>query len=828
MELNIIAQFAFATLLPVAASLVLSYVRQHAKVARLHKTAWQVIVGIIFGIIAIYGTEAGIPYDGAMMNVRDAAPLAAGLFFGGPAGIIAGLIGGVERWLAVLWGVGAFTQVACSVATVIAGVYAALLHKYLFDKRMPTWMMAFVTGVVAEVIHLLLVFVTNLDQVTRAFTVVQACSIPMIGCVAVSTALSAFALALQTKQPLIVPRAQRGVAQIVQNRLLIGVLAAFVATTGFTAMLQTSLSRSEAESLLRLNIADVEQDIKEASDKNLLTLAQVAAEDLHTVSGATNEDCQRLCIELNVAEVNVINSKGIITASSNPEFVGFDMASGEQSASFLILLPGGEETELVQNYQPIAYDDSIWRKYAGITVEGGFIQVGYDASNFLGDLSTQVESAVRNRHVGKSGELVVVDSEGTIISTRNDIAGQDADRLVADTAKASAGTLFTTSFADEECFAEYQEVEGYRIIALMTVAEAEASRDVSVLIMAFMEVIVFAALFLVIYFAIKRIVVRSIWQVNGRLGQITKGDLDVEVDVRESSEFSSLSDDINKTVGALKESIAVVQADLDMAADIQANTLPDITSAITRRSEFELYASMEPAKEVGGDFYDFFMVDEHHLGLVVADVSGKGIPAALFMMQSKTVIKLEALSGLTPDKVLLRANADLSEKNDDDMFTTAWIGVLEIPTGSLTFADAGHEKLALYRHGVWELLPKPNGAVALASFSQEDYEELPKKYQFRSHTLTLHPGDALFQYTDGVTEATDAENELFGEERLLKALNDAPSVDPKVLLPFVRARIAEFVKDAPQFDDITMLSLLYEGSGGGWFDDEEDDTILKV
>ena len=345
--------------------------------------------------------------------------------------------------------------------------------------------------------------------------------------------------------------------------------------------------------------------------------------------------------------------------------------------------------------------------------------------------------------------------------------------------------------------------------------------------MAFMEVIVFAALFLIIYLAIKRVVVRSIWQVNGRLGQITNGDLDIEVDVRASTEFASLSDDINKTVGALKDSIAVVQADLDMAADIQANSLPDITRDIKERSEFELFASMEPAKEVGGDFYDFFMIDSHRIGLVVADVSDKGVPAALFMMQSKTVLKMEALSGSAPDAVLLRANADLSEKNDDDMFTTAWLGVLEIPTGVLEYADAGHEKLALYRNGVWELPPKPNGAVALATFTSEDYEELPEKYRFRTHSVTLHPGDALFQYTDGVTEATNAENELFGEERLLKALNDAPSVEPEVLLPFVREQIAAFVQDAPQFDDITMLGFAYKGMEAKWNDDEEDDTVLR-
>ena len=811
MDAVIIVQFAFDTLLPVIACVVLTVLRKRTGVSRIKAMGWQVIVGIVFGLIAIYGTEFGIPLDGAMVNVRDAAPLAAGLFFGGPAGIIAGVIGGVERWFAVLWGVGAFTQLACSLATIFAGVYAALLRKFLFDGRMPSWPMALATGVVAEVMHLMLVFITNMDQATKAFEVVQVCVLPMVSCVAISTTLSALVLAAMSKQPILVPRSDRGVAQIVQSRLLIGIVLAFLVTIGFTAALQTSLSRSDTISLLKLNIEDVERDIVDASDANILAITRYVASEISSVSNASNEECEKLAADLDVAEVSVIDSKGIIVDSNVPEFIGFDMNSGEQSRAFLVLLPNDRQSEFVQSYQPITYDANTWRKYAGVSINGGFVQVGYDGENFLDDISSQVEASVKNRHVGRSGELVVIDETGTVSSSRIGIASSVASHLAADADKVEPGELFTTTLSGEECYATYQEVEGYRVIALLPTAEANLSRDVSVLIMSFMEVLVFAALFLLIYFAIKGVVVKSIWKVNGRLSQITKGDLDVEVDVRGSSEFASLSDDINTTVGALKESLEVVQADLDMAAEIQANTLPVISSAIAGHHEFDLSASMDPAKEVGGDFYDFFMVDQDHLALVVADVSGKGVPAALFMMLSKTVIKMEALAGLDPAQVLLRANADLSEKNDDDMFTTAWLGILEISTGKLTFADAGHEKLALFRDGKWELPPKPNGAVALATFNQEDYACLAERFHFRNHTITLAPGDAIFQYSDGVTEATDADDELFGEERLIEALSEAPDSNPTTLLPFVRERIDGFVGEAPQFDDITMLSLHYLG-----------------
>ena len=812
MDAAAIAQLALTALLPVAASVVLFLLRKGAAADVPEKT-WQVIVGVVFGVIAIVGTEASVSVDGAVMSASDAAPLAAGLFFGGPAGIIAGFIGGIERMLSTLWGTGAATWVTGTLSLVFAGVFAAALRKYVFSYHIPMLAFAFATGVVTEVVHLTLALVVSFSDLTWTFAVLQTCTLPMVLCVGISTMLSSMALHLLGNQPLITPPGQRNVVRILHSRMLIAIAAAFLITMAFTAIVQTNRSHADTVDLLNQSIADVEEDIIDASDANLLDLTKRAAAAIPTVADATSDDCMRIATDLDVAEINVVDSHGIIVASTEPDFIGFDMASGEQSEAFLPLLPRGGQTQLVQAYQPIAYDASTSRKYAGVSIVGGFVQVGYDAQNFTDDLAAQVDSSVKNRHVGQTGAFVVVDGEGAVISTHEGVEVQAADRLAADAEAVGAGQLFTTTFDGEKCYATYQEVEGYRIIALLPAEEANASRDSTLLIVAYMEVLVFAALFLVIHAVLKLVVVRGIRRMTGQLKEITKGDLNVEVDVHEATEFTSLSNDINLTVGALKASLATVQADLDMAAEIQANVLPTITRVISSREEFELFSSMEPAKEVGGDFYDFFMIDDDHLGLVVADVSGKGVPAALFMMLSKTVIKMEALSNLDPAAVLLRANADLSEKNDDDMFTTAWLGVLEISTGTLTYADAGHEKLAFYRDGTWELPRKPNGAVALAAFTQEDYQNVPEKYRFRNHVVKLQPGDAIFQYTDGVTEATDADEGLFGEERLIGALNDAPSTSPGEYLPFVRERIAGFVKDAPQFDDITMLGLRYLGNG---------------
>ncbi len=260
------------------------------------------------------------------------------------------------------------------------------------------------------------------------------------------------------------------------------------------------------------------------------------------------------------------------------------------------------------------------------------------------------------------------------------------------------------------------------------------------------------------------------------------------------------------SVTAEKERIST---ELTLATRIQAAVLPSTFPAFPDRDEFEIYATMDPAKEVGGDFYDFFMIDENHLALVIADVSGKGVPAALFMMTSRTMLKDAALSGLDPASVMVRVNAQLSESNRYYMFVTVWLGVLDITTGRLVYADAGHEQTLLCQNGTWSFLPR-KGGVALAAFEPEllENEDPPV---FVNKEIVLKPGDMIYQYTDGVTEAMTAEREQFGMDRLLKAASEAPCIEPEAFLPYIRGKIEDFVQGAPQFDDITMLAVKYRG-----------------
>ena len=247
-----------------------------------------------------------------------------------------------------------------------------------------------------------------------------------------------------------------------------------------------------------------------------------------------------------------------------------------------------------------------------------------------------------------------------------------------------------------------------------------------------------------------------------------------------------------------------ISTELNLATEIQGAMLPHIFPAYPERSEFDIYASMDPAKEVGGDFYDFFMVDENHLAMVMADVSGKGVPAALFMMAAKILINDRTLMGGTPGEILHFVNERIFADNPAGLFVTVWLGILDVRTGKVIAANAGHEFPAL-RIGDegFDLYKDKHGFVVggLEDMFYSDYE------------LQLAPGDTLFVYTDGVAEATDANNELFGTERMIEALN-AAGRDPEHILETVRAKVDEFVGDAEQFDDLTMMCVRYNGYEG--------------
>ena len=282
--------------------------------------------------------------------------------------------------------------------------------------------------------------------------------------------------------------------------------------------------------------------------------------------------------------------------------------------------------------------------------------------------------------------------------------------------------------------------------------------------------------------------------------------------IRNQDEIGTLAASIDRMEERIQEYVTSItqitaekeriNTELNLAAQIQYSMLPHIFPPFPERKEFDIYASMDPAKEVGGDFYDFFLIDSNHLGIVMADVSGKGVPAALFMMASKIILQSVAMLGGSAGEILTKTNEAICSSNQAEMFVTVWVGILEISTGKLTAANAGHEYPVLKRaDGDFELFKDKHGFV-LGGMEGIRYKE---------YELQLNPGDKLFLYTDGVPEATDANKELFGTERMIKALNRGKDSSPEQVLQCVRQAVDGFVKDAEQFDDLTMLCLEYKG-----------------
>ena len=588
--------------------------------------------------------------------------------------------------------------------------------------------------------------------------------------------------------------------------LLLCVLIAFAVTTAAIWLVQTHIAKQDAYDLLRLNIRDVYLDIVDASNENLLALTHEIARELDLTDPVLSTQLMELARKYDVSEINMVNAQGIITASTDPLFMDFDMSSGPQSAEFLVLL--GSAEEYVQSYRPVSYDSSISRKYAGVALPGGFVQVGYNAERFQQDIRSQVVGVTQNRHVGENGCIILCNEAWQIVSDPDGYEGQTLSSvgLPQNLSEIGQAEMFEATVYGIPSYCTYLTVEGYYAIAALPRQEVTQSRNISAAITLGVECVIFLLLFIVIYLLLKRRILDNVRSINASLSRITGGDLDERVNVGGSEEFAALSGDINTTVAALKQYIADaekrIDQELEFARIIQRAALPSVFPPYPNRKDFAIYACTNPAREVGGDFYDFYLLGERTLAFLVADVSGKGIPAALFMMQAKTLIKSLAESGLGAAEILTAANEKLCQGNEANMFVTVWMGILDLSNGTLQYANAGHNPPMLRRAGgSFEPLNTPSGLV-LAGMEGITY---------RAQTLQLQPGDVLYLYTDGVTEAADAEEALFGTQRLKNTLDQVIGSDPEILCDAVLEQVDRFVGEAPQFDDITMLSVLYTG-----------------
>ncbi len=428
----------------------------------------------------------------------------------------------------------------------------------------------------------------------------------------------------------------------------------------------------------------------------------------------------------------------------------------------------------------------------------------FDSQFFL--LSAADEGAVRGTHY----------EEVYTLGTTSDVNESQQTAMMNATNNSSY-------FADAGNYVDYYasigEIDGQAVLIGVTINQSDLrgamqSQTIRGTVVAVIMQICLAVLclILILYFVINPLkeVQKSIrTYIRTKRSQSIVSDLE---EIKAKNEIGQLSDDIASLAKEMDDYLDQIETitkdkermriELSLASRIQADMLPNTFPAFPERSEFDIYAAMHPAKEVGGDFFDFFLVDDDHLCLVIADVSGKGIPASLFMMASKIILANNVKAGKSPAEVLTDTNNSICSNNKEEMFVTVWLGILEISTGKLTASNAGHEYPAIKDPGgLYKLYHDQHGFVigGVEGIGYSEYE------------IQLEPGSKIFVYTDGIPEANSKEKGMFGIDRMLKALNDSAEVPPKQALQNMRKTVDDFVQDEEQFDDLTMLCLEYRG-----------------
>ena len=649
----------------------------------------RVVIGCIFGFLSVLSTHFGVNYGTLVLNVRDVGPMTAGLFFDPVSGVIAGLIGGFERYIVgTYFDIGAFTTTACSISTCFAGFFAAFLNMYLFKGKKPSIAYAFFMGCVIEVFHMYAVFATHKEDMSMAFAVVKVAALPMIIFSGIALGIISILIMISNGEWRNPFRRPEGEMVTVSHRFQVWLFG--------------------------------------------VTAAVLVISFLFNYSNQTQIAIQNAKYKIDIAEEDIAN-----------------------------------------NYHTIREKD-------------------LDPSQLV-------------LHIGDSGMFAIVDASGIIVAGTVDDWGDTEDKVVKMAITNKAGQYFYGELYYMKFLCKVKNVDdGGRLLTMISETDMFEARDAQAYQTFLADILLFTVIYVLISLLVQSLVVDNLIRVNKSLNRITEGDLEEKVNVYNSSEFASLSDDINLTVDALKGYIEAaekrMEQELLLAKTIQASALP--TNFDFGHRAFELFATMDPAKEVGGDFYDFFFVDSDRLALVIADVSGKGIPAALFMMRSKTAIRGLTENGVSPGEVLRRVNDQLCNSNDASMFVTVWIGIIDLVTGDMCCANAGHEYPAVKRgDGKFELFRDRHG-LPLGAMEGMKYKE---------YDMHLDPGDTLYVYTDGVPEAINADEEQYDAERMLKALSRNRKAPMKKLLPAVKRDMDRFVGEADQFDDITMLGFHYNG-----------------
>ena len=767
----------------------------------------KLFIGVIYGLCSVLSTHYGINYSHMMLNVRDIGPLASGLFFDPLSGVIAGLIGGIERYLAgTYWGVGSYTRIACSISTCLAGFTSAAMSVWLFKRKKPSVAYAFIMGAVMEVFHMYVVLITHRDDISMALYVVKTCSGPMIVFTGLGLAVSSavlMALSGEWKNPFRIPKKEeKTVSEKFQFWLFIVTSSVLLFNLAFSFNIQIYSSLETARSTILFSVDDIRNTYattlentkrlnkypEQVAETEARALAAVI-ESSGSPEGAPDDELENLRSILGLRGFFITDSEGNTVRACGQARGSISLISDMLSCSEAVMTAA----------------DSDGTVNACVRCFDGLLLMSTDPAVYTGQIDIdRMNDVLSYFHVGSMGTFDIISNrERVIMGTHSfrELSPEDKEKLK----NAEMEVFFDSDIFGAKSLCRLENLgDGVTLLVMLPYSEVYAERDAQMYELAFADILLFAVIYVLIALLVQQIVVKNLSMVNVSLTKITGGDLNEVVDVHSSSEFASLSRDINMTVDTLKGYIEAaekrIEEELIFAHTIQDSALPKNFNF--PRSDFEIFASMDPAKEVGGDFYDFFFVDQNKLALVVADVSGKGIPAALFMMRAKTALRGLAESGKSPAEILKRANNTLCEGNDAEMFVTVWLGIIDLTTGVMSCANAGHEyPVIMHGGGEFEVYKDKHG-LALAAMPGMKYKE---------YEIPFSAGDRLFVYTDGIPEAINEEIEQYGMARLLEALNPVKDKEMSEILPAVRRDIAEFVGEADQFDDITMLGFTYSG-----------------
>lgn len=674
----------FSSALTVALSVAVCLIERQTSFSRLNEKAKQIIIGVAFGMCACACNFVSVNIGTVSLNVRDAAPLCAGLLFSPEAGIVSGIIAAAGRFAMPF---GSYTRIACSVSALLAGLFSAWSRKVMFDNKKPPLVHAFFIGVTVQILDMLLILLTNIKDPLTAFEVVKSSAVLMALVCGVTTTLSVLCVKLLIGEKPSNIFKEKTISRSFQFWLMICVSVAFASTVLFTVGVQTELAKKETEDLFKESLSKISGEISRSDKDNL--------------------------------------------------------ENAFETASLL--------------------------------------------------------------SVGTKGKVLVLDNDFVILSGEN--AGQSLEKQISRKIKGEKSeSFFKARVQGADCYCMYVTCKDKIIFAFRPSSEVMFHRTLTLYVTVFTQTLIFVALFVNIYMLIKRLIVNNLKKVNDSLAEITNGNLNTVVNVRSHSEFASLSDDINHTVESLKHYIAQAAAridkELEFAKTIQHSSLPEIFPPFPGRKDFDIFALMDTAKEVGGDFYDFYFVGDDVFSFLIADVSGKGIPAAMFMMKAKTLIKNLAQSGIAPEEVFEKANNELCQNNEADMFVTAWMGTVNLKSGELTVCNAGHNAPVLLKaNGTCDFLKTRPGFV-LAGMENVKYKPFKIK---------LDRGDKLLLYTDGVTEAFNKDGKMFGNERLLDVAASLCERNVKRLCKGIEKSVFDFSSGTDQSDDLTAMAFVFNG-----------------